>query len=94
MPKLLFFSRVALLCNLCFLLIYLMRYVPQLKEGFFVSTIIITGLVLAIVINLIVNLFYILIKVGYKKPVTPYVPAWLVVTNFLFFLIQAILLLK
>lgn len=94
MPKLLFFSRVALLCNLCFLLTYLMRYVPQLKEGFFVSTIIITGLVLSIVINFIVNLLYMLIKLGYRKPLTAYVPAWLAITNFLFFVVQAILLLK
>lgn len=93
MSKLLFFSRVALLCNVCFVLTFLIRYVPEMKEGFIVSTIIIIGLVLSIVINVIINLFYILITVA-DKPIGHYVPRWLVVTNFLFFVFQAILLIK
>jgi hypothetical protein len=94
MSKLLFFSRVALLCNICFLLTFFMRYVPQLKGGFFISTIVITGLILSILINFVVNLLYIIIQVGFKKPISRFVPVWLVVTNFLFFVVQAILLLK
>ena len=93
MSNLLFFSRVALLCNICFIITFLLRYMPQLKEGFFVSTIIILGLVLSIVINVITNLFYLLITVA-DKPISHYVPRWLVMINFLFFVFQAILLIK
>lgn len=93
MSKLLFFSRVGLLCNICFLLTFFIRYVPELKDGFFVSTIIVIGLVLSIVINVILNMFYLLITVA-DKPISHYVPRWLIVINFLFFVFQAILLLK
>jgi hypothetical protein len=74
MARLLFFSRVAFLCNICFLSTFLVRYVPALKEGFFVSTIIVIGLVMSVVSH--------------------YVPLWLVVINFLFFVFQVILLMK
>ena len=93
MSKLFFFSRVALLCNICFLITFFIRYLPDFKDGFFISTIIIVGLVLSIVINVLVNLFYLAVTVA-KKPVVYYVPLWLVITNFLFFVFQAILLLK
>ena len=93
MSKLLFLSRVGLLCNICFLLTFFIRYVPELKDGFFVSTIIVIGLVLSIVINVILNMFYLLITVAEKR-VIHYVPTWLILINFLFFVFQAILLLK
>jgi hypothetical protein len=93
MAKLLFFSRVALVCNICFGITFLLKSIPALRDGIFVSTIIIMGLVLAIVINVIINFFYLVISFVHK-PVTNYVPMWLVVINFLFFVVQAILLLK
>jgi hypothetical protein len=93
MGKLLFFSRVAILCNICFLVTFLIRYVPAFKEGFFISTIIIIGLVMSIVINVVINLFYLLIVLA-DKPISHYVPPWLVVINFLFFVFQVILLIK
>lgn len=93
MPKLLFFSRVALLCNLCFLVTFLLRYAPGLKSSFFVSTIIIMGLVLGIVINTLVNILYLATTIS-RRPISRFVPLWLIITNILFFIFQAILLLK
>ena len=93
MAKLSFFSRLAFLCNICFLVTFIIRYVPALKDGIFVSTIIVIGLVMAIVINVIINLFYLLIIVA-DKPISHYVPLWLVIINFLFFVFQVILLMK
>jgi hypothetical protein len=93
MPKLLFFSRVAFVCNICFLVTLGMHYAEQLKSGFMISTIIIIGLVLSIVINLMINIAYLLVGVA-RRNLTTHVPAWLIVINFLFFLLQAILLVK
>ena len=93
MSRLLFFSRVAFLCNICFLVTFIIRFVPALKEAFFVSTIVIIGLVMSIVINVMVNLFC-LVMVMTRKPLRQYVPMWLMITNFLFFVIQVILLIK
>lgn len=93
MPKLLFFSRVALLCNLSFVVAFLMHYSPKVSNGFVPSTIIILGFVLSIVINILINMLYILITLA-DKPISHFVPQWLIITNFLFFLFQAILLIK
>lgn len=93
MPKLLFFSRVAFLCNVCFLITSLLRFIPELKTGFLTSTVIVLGLVVAIMLNALVNLFYLIVMLS-NKPISTFVPPWLVITNFLFFLVQAILLFK
>lgn len=93
MAKLAFFSRVALLCNACFLITFLLRLAPSLKEGFFISTIIIIGLVLSIVINIVLHIFCVLVVMT-GKPIRQFVPAWLLGINFLFFVLQAILLMK
>jgi hypothetical protein len=92
MSKLLFFSRVAFICNICFVITFIIRYVPFLEEGFVLSTIVVTGLVLSIIINFIVNLFYCIMMAGYQTPIWKYIPKWLLITNFLFFVAQAILL--
>lgn len=93
MPQLTFFSRVAFLCNVCFLIAFLLRFAPGLKEGVIVSTVVTLGLVVAIVLNAVINLIYLFIKLN-RKPVSKFVPLWLVITNFLFFVFQAILLFK
>jgi hypothetical protein len=89
----LFFSRVAFLCNLCFLFTLVMHYVPALKNAFVISTIIIIGLVMSVIINATVSIISIYFLLSGRR-VAQYVPVWLLVTNFLFFIIQAILLIK
>lgn len=93
MPKLLFFSRVAFICNICFLITFLLHYVPFISNGIISSTIIILGNVLSIVINVMMNILYILIILG-GKPISSFIPVWLIIINFLFFIFQVILLLK
>ena len=56
------------------------------------STVVVTGLVLSIVINFLVNLFSLIMMTGYQIPIWQHIPKWLLVTNFLFFVLQAILL--
>ncbi len=93
MPKLLFFSRVALLCNICFLITYLLRNVPFISNGIVTSTIIVMGNVLSIVINMLVNILYVFIALT-GKPISTYLPKWIIIVNFLFFILQVILLIK
>jgi hypothetical protein len=93
MGKLLFFSRVAFVCNLFFIFTFFMHYIPALKNAFVASTLIIIGLVMSVIINALVSLisFYLLLS---GRQVKQHVPFWLMITNFLFFVIQAILLIK
>ena len=93
MPKILFLSRVALICNICFLITLLMHYIPAIASGIFSSTLIILGTVMAIVINVLMNILYLII-VFYGRPIRKFVPVCLISVNFLFLILQVILLIK
>lgn len=93
MQKLLFFSRVAFICNICFVLAFLMKYVPNLKDGFVSSTVLILGVGLAFGLNLLVNLTTGILLLQQKYREQPY-PSWLIIANFLFLIPQLIVLLR
>jgi hypothetical protein len=93
MPKLLFFSRVAFICNVCFLITFLMHYIPDIRNGTIPSTIIILGNVLAIVLNTMLNILYLLLFLAGRLRVTK-MPVWIMLINFLFFIFQIVLLIK
>ena len=62
-------------------------------EGALVSLIIVLGYVLAAIDNIIVNVWC-LVLLLLRKPLLSHIPAWLVITNFLFLIPQLILFLK
>ena len=93
MQKLLFFSRVAFICNVCFLVTFMMQYTSWLPVQVLSSTILILGNVFALFINFIVNVTYGIFLLS-KKALFLQIPRWLVIANFLFFIVQLILLLK
>ena len=93
MQSLIFFSRVAFICNVCFVVVWVMRYYPILKEGQpgeFVSLVLILGILIAFLLNIVVNLF-VLVFMLQRKAVWKLFPGWLIITNFLFLLPQIIL---
>lgn len=93
MQKLLFFSRVAFICNCCFLLTWLMRYLPPTQHGYIASTVVILGLGLSVILNVIIN-FFIIVALLRKKLVWEIIPRWLAIANVLFLIAQLILLIK
>jgi hypothetical protein len=96
MQNLIFFSRVAFICNVCFVLVWGMRYYPLLKEGQpgeLVSLVLILGILIAFLLNIAVNGF-ILAFILQRKGVWKHFPRWLIITNFLFLLPQIILFIK
>jgi hypothetical protein len=93
MRKLLFFSRVAFICNVCFLVTFLMQYSSWIPTEVLSSTILILGNVFALFVNFGVNIFYGIFLLN-KRALLLQFPRWLVIANFLFFMIQLILLLK
>ncbi|MBO9631757.1 MAG: hypothetical protein J7578_01470 [Chitinophagaceae bacterium] len=92
MRKLLFFCRVAFLCNICFLLAWLIQYLPVSPHGHIASTIVVLGTGLAVILNIVVN-FFVVISLLQKKNNWQLFPHWLIVCNFLFLLLQIIILL-
>jgi hypothetical protein len=96
MQNLIFFSRVAFICNVCFVFVWIMRFYPVLKEGqqgHLVSIVLILGILVAFVLNIIVNLI-VLVYILQRKAVWKHFPSWLIIANFLFLLPQIILFLK
>lgn len=92
MLRIAFLSRVAFLCNSCLVLVWLLRYLPQMDYGPVISTIIIAGLILSFVMNALVNILYALVLLR-RQPLKEKVPVWLAVINFLFLIPQIYLVL-
>jgi hypothetical protein len=80
MQPLLFFSRVAFICNICFLLTISFHFLPAVPDSHFYSTILVLGFVVAIVLNIMVNLI-IIVLVLLRKPLRPRFPKWLIIAN-------------
>jgi len=88
-----FLSRVAFICNVCFLLSVLLLWLDHPPEGDLISLIIVIGFVLAFIINLFVNISY-GIHLLFRKKRSEQIPDWLMVANFIFLVPELILLLK
>jgi hypothetical protein len=90
MQKVLFFSRVAFICNVCFVLTWLLRYYPSLQMDHGVATIVVLGIVVSGILNLVVNVA-VIIALLTKKNNRNHFPYWLIIVNFLFLIVQIIL---
>ena len=80
-------SRVAFICNICFLLASFVQWLPNPPEGGVVSMIIILGYLVAILVNTVVNVWVIALFLS-RRLIRDAVPTWLLIVNFLFFSIQ------
>jgi len=85
-----FLSRVAFICNICFLLASFIQWLPHPPEGELVGQIIVMGYILSMLFNIITGLSIIILFVIGKLR-TAAIPIWLLVINGLFFLLQIIL---
>jgi hypothetical protein len=88
-----FFSRVAFICNACFLFAVIIRFVPHLVQVELLSLIILLGFVVALIINALVNL-YLSVSVIWQKSLPKNIPRWLVTVNFLFLIAEIIFFFK
>ena len=89
-----FLSRVAFICNICFLAMAFTQWVPwapELSNNAPTSTLIIMGYVLSIIINILVNTTVIILFL-FGRLRTAGIRAWLLIVNLIFFVIQVILL--
>jgi hypothetical protein len=91
MELLIFFSRVAFVCNMFFLIAMALRFYPFLPPGHLSSTIIIAGHVLAVFLNATTSIVY-LVKLLTGKQISGHYPRWLFIINFFFLILQLILL--
>lgn len=93
MFKLLFFAKVTLLCNICFLVTFALRFIPALEQGVVTSTLLILGNIIAIVFNILFHLIWLFMLLT-GRSLRGVVPVWMIAVNFIFLIIQIILLVK
>lgn len=92
MRWLLFLSRVAFVCNLLFLLAFTLSVTKWLKNEDISSAIIISGFVLSVLFNPMVNVCYLVIF-WVKRKFLAEIPAWIIVMNILFLILQLVFVL-
>jgi hypothetical protein len=86
-----FFSRVAFICNICFLVASFAQWLPALPDNALTSDILVSGYFLSIIVNVLVNIT-VLILFLIRRLRTAAVPPWLLVVNLLFFVAQIFLI--
>lgn len=92
MRWLLFLSKLALLCNLAFLVSLVFRFTSWLDYQDIKAYIIIIGWVLGIIFNPLVVVCYLLFFLLKRKNLAA-IPAWLMVLNVFFLFLQLVYLL-
>jgi hypothetical protein len=85
-----FLSRVAFICNICFLVASFSRWLPALPDNAIISDIIVLGYLVSVLINILVNLLVlVLLLIGRLRAAA--IPVWLLVVNCIFFIGQILL---
>lgn len=85
-----FLSRVAFICNICFLVASLRQWILLPLDNQLASDIIVLGLLVSVVLNVIVNLIVlVLFVIGKLRSAA--IPMWLLVVNLIFFIGQILL---
>ena len=89
-----FFSRIAFICNICFLAVAVAsnrHWLESLPNNDLLSDILVLGELLSVVVNLLVNLaLAVLLLAGRLRRSA--IPVWLLIVNFVFFIVQILLL--
>src|ERR1700722_9406177 len=85
-----FLSRVAFICNICFLVSSLRQWILLPLDNQLASDVIVLGLLVSVVLNVIVNLV-VLVLLFIGKLRTAAIPMWLLVVNLIFFIGQILL---
>jgi hypothetical protein len=86
-------SRVAFIFNVCFLLSAFVLWLPHPPEDNLIASVIPIVYLMAIVINVLLTLSLITLFVIGKFQAAR-IPVWLLIVNFLFFIVQSILIIK
>ena len=86
-----FLSRVAFICNVCFLMASFIQWMPNPPEGPLVSMVILLGYVLSVIVNWVLNLTVLVLLLA-RRLRKAQIPAWLLIVNMLFFIIQIVVI--
>lgn len=89
---LLVLSRVAFICNICFLIAFSIQMTDWIKNEDITSMIALIGYVMGFIINPLLVLCYLLLFIVSRKKLR-IIPSWLLTANILFLVIQILYIL-
>ena len=89
MRWLIFLSRVAFICNICFVIAFSLQLTNWIKNEDLTSMIVMIGYVMGIVLNPFVVICYCAVF-GISKLKLKAVPSWLITANILFLVIEVL----
>jgi hypothetical protein len=89
---LLFFSRVAFICNICFLIAFSVQMTDWIKNKDITSMIALIGYVMGFIINPLLVISYLVVFIFSRKRLKT-IPSWLLTANILFLVIQILYIL-
>lgn len=89
---LLFFSRVAFICNICFLIAFSVQMTNWIKNEDITSMVALIGYVMGFIINPLLVLCYLVVFIFSRKKLKT-IPSWLLTANILFLVIQILYIL-
>jgi hypothetical protein len=89
---LLVLSRVAFICNICFLIAFSIQMTDWIKNEDITSMIALIGYVMGFIINPLLVLCYLLVSIFSRKKLKA-IPSWLLTANILFLFIQILYIL-
>jgi hypothetical protein len=92
MRFILFLSRIAFICNICFLFAFSLQLTNWIHNEQLSSTLVVAGYVMGFVINPLVIIIYLLTFLISRKKLKT-LPSWLITANILFFVIQILYIL-
>jgi|SRR5579875_3151754 len=87
MRWLLFLSKLAFICNVCFLIAFTIRITNWIPNEDIRDTIVLIGYFLVVLFNPLVNFCYLLL-LFIRKKFWQFVPSWLITANVLFLIMQ------
>jgi hypothetical protein len=92
MKILIFSNRIALICNICFIIAEIMRYSASLRLNPVYSTVIVLGYI-SLVLNIALGIAFLILFVTKRQELKSF-PRWLLITNFLFLIAQLFIFLS
>jgi hypothetical protein len=92
MKILIFFSRIALLCNICFIIAEIMRYSDDLQLNPVYSTVVVLGYT-SMILNVLLAITILIIFATRRQSLNS-IPRWLLIINFLFLIAQIFIFLS
>lgn len=85
-------SRIAFICNVCFLVAFSIQMTDWIKNEDLTSLIALVGYVMGFILNPVLNVLYLIFFIVAPKKLRV-VPAWLFTANILFLVIQVLYIL-